>query len=396
MLRLLKASPRNRMIALTVLGAILAALFLGLGLLGVGPRTRPSDAMPGAPAAFEVAVEDSRKVVGFVESYGRRIDEAERRLAEKDSEVARLKSELKMQTDAVSALEGSLGAMKKDAPRAPRGAAAQDATGQELRPGHPGFLEALGVEAPPPARIQKVSLSSARERALEPGGRKKDLRIPAGSFAEATLLTGVYAPTEGGAHPVQLRVDLAWVGPNRSRIPLQGAFLIGKAVGEANSLRAVVQLEKLSYVRPDGEAVEVPVNGYATDQDGVMGLAGEYVWRIREAATFAALSGGISAAADAAAQRETASQLGPLGGVTSIVTGDIGKFAAARGASRASDEVGKIITRRLDELVPAIYVPNGKRLTVVLIDGVTLEGVNVSEVKDAASQNPYAGLDFDR
>jgi len=110
----------------------------------------------------------------------------------------------------------------------------------------------------------------------------------------------------------------------------------------------------------------------------------------------AMVTGGISAVADAAAQRETTTQLNPLGGATKVLTGDVTKFSLSRGASRAAETVEKILERRLEEIVPAIHVPNGRHLTVVLIEGVTLPGVKVNEVTNAASGNPYAGLDFDR
>lgn len=117
--------------------------------------------------------------------------------------------------------------------------------------------------------------------------------------------------------------------------------------------------------------------------------------RLTEAASVAATAGGLSAAAEAAAQQETVTQLNPLGGVTQAVTGDLGKYAVAKGASRAAGEIEKIVARRLEQIVPAIYVANGKKLTVCLIEGVTLEGLTVREVTHGGS-NPYEGLDSDR
>jgi hypothetical protein len=108
------------------------------------------------------------------------------------------------------------------------------------------------------------------------------------------------------------------------------------------------------------------------------------------------VAGGLSAAADAAAARETTVLQNPLGGVSEAVTGDVGKFAAARGAARAAGEIEKIVARRLEEIVPAVHVPNGRKLTVVLLEGVTLEGLSTSEVKHGSSESPYAGLDLDR
>jgi conjugal transfer pilus assembly protein TraB len=206
----------------------------------------------------------------------------------------------------------------------------------------------------------------------------------------------VYAPTEGAVLPVQIRLDSAVVGPNRARIPLREAFVIGKATGDANSQRVVIQLDKIAFVTAEGRSAEAGVNGYVADDDGVQGLAGRFVWRLEEAAGIAALAGGVSAAAEAAAQGETTTGVTPLGGLTQTVTGDLGRFAAARGASRAAGEIEKLVARRLEAVVPAIYVPNGRKLTICLIDGVTLEGLSTYEVSDAVRANPYAGLDLDR
>jgi len=366
---------RARLAALVVSGIVLAVLYFGFGLVGKGRATASTS--PDS-REFDMGLEDSRKVAGFVESFGPRIDQAEKRLTDKDAEVERLRAKLLKYDSVLAAIVDEL--TKRASGGAPSGT-----------PGSADGGPTAGAD-PLPARLQKFTLSVGNPKPE----RAPSVRIPAGSFAEGTLLTGVYAPTEGGVLPVQIRLDLAIVGPNRSRIPIQGAFLIGKATGDPNSQRVVIQLDKLSYVKADGRSVEVNVNGYVADDDGVQGLTGRYVWRLQEAASVAAIAGGISAAADAAAQRETTLQVNPLGGVTESVTGDVGKFAAARGASRAAGEIEKIVAKRLENIVPAIYVANGKKLTICLIDGVTLEGLLTSEVKNASSASPYAGLDLDR
>jgi hypothetical protein len=388
-LRTLVGSKRAKVLLFGVLAVVMTVLFFGFGLMG-GPK-KPQDSLdhPRSAGGFEVAVEDSRKVAGFVESYGQRIDQAEKRLSQKETEFEALKLQLTKQTSALSTLAQELGNLR------PQGRGlTSGGIGVEGRPevGLPGSPTEVARELP---RLQKVTLPAAARAALVQS-RKEDVHIPAGSFAEATLLTGVYAPTEGSAQPVDLRVDLTFIGPNRSRVPVQGAFLIGKASGEPNSLRVVIQLDKLSYVRKDGQVIERAVNGYVVDQDGVMGLSGQYVWRIGEAVILAAGVGAIQGVSGAMAQQQTTTQLSPLGGATSLVTGNLGKFAMAQGSGSAADKIGEIVTKRLDQVVPAIYVPNGKRLTVVLLEGVTLEGLPLAEVKNESSSSPYVGLDLDR
>ncbi len=376
---MLARTRHGKGIACVVAALILVALFIGLGL-AQGPR--PSKGKEaGSTGAYQTGLEDARKVAGFVEAYGQRIDDAERRMAEREQELKELREHARKLEGAVAQLLGEM--ERARAPSDVPNGLPSDADEKSRTP-----------SAPPLARLVRVPLAVPGAKAERDAA--KTVRLPAGSFAEAKLLTGVYAPIEGGPLPVMLKVDAVFTGPNRSRIPLTGALLIGRAEGEPNSLRVIVQIEKLSYVASDGLAVEVPVNGYIADADGVQGIAGTYVWRVQETAAAAAFAGGLSAAADAAAARETLRQATPLGGLTEAVTGDVARFAAARGGSRAAEALEKTIARRLDQIVPAIHAPNGKTLTVILLEGASLPGVSILDAHRTQERNPYAGLDFDR
>lgn len=219
--------------------------------------------------------------------------------------------------------------------------------------------------------------------------RSRSMHIPAGSFGEATLLTGVFAPVTGEPLPVLFRLDAALIGPQRSRIPIRGAFLVGKAQGDANSRRATVQLDTLSVIRPDGTAFEAKVNGWAADEDGIQGLRGHYVWRADEVLALSSLTGALSGGADAMAQRQTTTQVTPLGGAQGAVTGDPVKFAGYRALSSAFGRLSEMVSQRLNEVVPAIYVPNARTITLAFIGGVTLEGVEAAELP----ASPFSGLD---
>lgn len=200
------------------------------------------------------------------------------------------------------------------------------------------------------------------------------VHIPAGSFGEATLLTGVYAPVTGEPLPVLLRLDSLLVGPNRSRVPIRGAFLVGKAAGDANTSRAVVQISSVSCVLEDGRTVEKSANGYVVDADGIQGLAGQYVWNADQIAGLSVLSGAAQGASNALATAQTTTFAGPLG-VSREVTKDAAKFTGYNAASSAFAGIAKILEDRLKEFVPAVFVSNASRqVTVVFIEGVTLEG----------------------
>lgn len=320
-----------------------------------GSRTEPA----AAPARFEVAIPTAQEVRAMLGAYGARVEENEK---------------------ALSALKEELSATREQL------AAALQSLSQERRQdlGMIGELlnGAKGASpAPEPGRFRIFDFGKAAPS-------RRSLHLPAGAFGEATLLTGVYAPTTGDPLPVLVRLETALVGPGRTRVPISGAYLVGRASGDANSKRAVVQLDTLSIVRRDGRAVDAKVNGWVVDDDGIQGLRGQYVWRADEIAALASLAGGLDAGAEALAARETTSSVTPLGGAIQAVTGDPLRFAGNRALGETARRFGEIVTARLGEVTPAIHVANGRRITVTFISGVTLDGMEVDDETAPARIDP--------
>jgi len=328
-------------------------LVLLLALAASRERALPAKE-PARRESFEVGLPTAQEVRAMVGAYGQRVEETERGLGDLRSELSRTRSAFE---EALKML------VREEAPKA------------EPQPN-----------------------PSARFRTLQFGGAApgRTVHIPAGSFAEATLLTGVYAPTNGEPMPVLLRLDAALIGPRRTRLSLPRALLVGKAVGDANSRRATIQIETVSLAAPSGRVHEVKANGWVIDADGIQGLRGTYVWRADEIAALAAATGALSAGADALAARETTSAVTPLGGATTVVTGDPVRLAGFRALGGASSRLSEVISERLREVVPAIHVANGKQVSVAFVTGVTIEGFDPEEVPDAARVHPYRGLDADR
>lgn len=338
----------------------LAAASGGIGLLlllvlAASRESAPAQAGAERPkASFEVGLPTAQEVRAMVGAYGQRVEQAERGLSGLQDELRRTRT----------AFEQAL---------------------QSLAAERPGAVEA--PREPDPTRFRLFELG---------GGRPRQVHIPAGSFVEATLLTGVYAPTNGDPLPVLLRLDAALIGPNRTRLALPRALLVGKAVGDANSRRATIQIDTLSAADGDGRIHELKANGWVVDDDGIQGLRGTYVWRADEIAGLAAASSGLAAGADALAARETTSQTTPLGGATSVVTGDPLRLAEFRALGGAASKLAEIVAERLREVVPAIHVANGRKVTVAFIGGVSIDGLEPREVQDGASGAPWRGLDADR
>ncbi len=386
---ILKQSTYGKIAAIGILLVVGVILLFGLARMGA-PKPAPAEEQD---SRYDVGSTPTRQMKGFVDHFGNLVDRQGKELSTQAGQLDKLKSENDELRKGAHDLRAELVQVKaalraRDEESDPV-KKAMDALKRNAGPDDPASMPAVTP------RIRKVTIAAAQKEA-DRRRAERQVRLPAGSFAEGTLLTGVYAPVEGQPMPVKLRVDRAFVGPNRTRIPIQEAFLVGKATGDPNSERVVVQLDRLSYVKPSGEAVEVAVNGYVADDDGVQGIAGEYVWRAFDVASLAVLSGAVSAGADAAAAKETLTQVNPLGGTSQTVTGDPFRFAGFRGLSRAGESVDKLVAKRLEEIVPAVYVPNGRRVTVCLIDGITLDNVFVEEMTNETSRNPFAGLDLGR
>lgn len=403
--KLIPTTPKGKAAFVAIVLGLLGISYVGVTMLR-GPAETPT---PGSllsaesrdrESGFDVAVPSARRVAGFVETYAPRVEETER-------DVRKLEDELKAAGKREQGREALLRQLlQRSEDRDKKEAAERDSAGLPTRSGTGsveksfagaallGAGDARTGDRPPepeiPARIQKIVIPPP------PGSSRKETHIPAGSFAEGVMLTGVFAPVEGQAMPVQIRVTSDWTTPNRGRVALGDAFLVGKAQGDANSERAIIQLEKLSYVHSTGRTIEVAVNGFIADADGVQGAAGKYVWRASEFLLYSAAAGGAAGAGDALSQSQTATQLGPLGGATQLITGDIGKFAGGRALSGASTQLKETIAKRLSEITPAIWVPNGRRVTVMLIDGATLPNLDPKEIDHAERRAPFSGLDLDR
>jgi conjugal transfer pilus assembly protein TraB len=352
---------------------------------GAAPSAR--EELPPRPSGFDESLPVAQQYKALVTSYGDRVAGTEKELQATRKEVeslralleeARAKARKESEEEALSSRAAGLPDQKAELPKS-----------------GPPFFPPPASEPHPPEKpgIRAIELATPLSG---PKPVQKSVRIPPATGGRATLLNGVFAPIQGEPSPVRLRFDAALVGPNRSRLPLRDAFLIGKAQGDANASRVSIQVDRLAYVKEGGESVEAKVLGYVVGEDGLEGVPGTYEWRAWELVPLALASGALQGGTDALAQNQTTTQLGPLGGATTFVTGDALKFAGFRGASGASGKLSEIVGERMREIRPAVSTAADRRVEVVFLEGVTLEGLGIQEVNLERDWNPYRGLDLHR
>jgi hypothetical protein len=235
--------------------------------------------------------------------------------------------------------------------------------------------------AQPAGRTINLEMAKVGEIRLEertPG--KRYVYLPLGSFVKCTLLTGVYAPAnESNPLPVLISVDEAFYGPNNTRIPLKGAFAIGKAVGDVVSKRAVIQIVSFSTVLPNGQVFEHEANlGYLADNDGQLGIPGELIYNTGKQLSLDFLSGFLAGGAEALSQAETSTVTGAFGQTSRNVTGNTGRYAMFSGLANSAQGMSSYYQKQLEAMIPAVKVEAGKKGVFVIQKGVQIEGLEIT------------------
>lgn len=226
-------------------------------------------------------------------------------------------------------------------------------------------------------------------KAEDAAGKKKDtpsVYLPP-SFMEATLLSGLNAPTSDAGRsnpmPVFIRIGAPAILPNEVRANLKGCFVIGEAVGSLSDERAHIRLVSISCLSKKGQAViDQDINGYVQDADGGIGLTGRVVSKMGSAVARLAAVGLLKGVGDAMAQASTTSSVTALGQLNTLGTTakDIGMSAAGNAIAHSAKGIVKIYEDLTLGSLPVIEVGNGKKITVLVTKGVNLEIKNYKTV----------------
>ena len=222
-------------------------------------------------------------------------------------------------------------------------------------------------------------------KAKKEGKKKLQIYLPP-SFMEATLLSGLDAPTttsgKNNPVPVLLRIKDLAVLPNRVKANLKGCFVLGEGRGNLASERVDVRLLTLSCVSRNGEAViDQAVKGYVVDEDGKAGLRGLVSAKMGAILARSALAGFLGGLGEAVRSSAMSYQTTALGTQTQVFSNTdashIARAAVGGGISEASKNLQKFYLQLAQQTLPIIQVGATKTVTVVISEGVKLE------VKDA-------------
>jgi conjugal transfer pilus assembly protein TraB len=214
-----------------------------------------------------------------------------------------------------------------------------------------------------------------------PDKKKQKIYLPP-SFMEATLLSGVAAPTTLAAKsnplPVLLRIKDLAVLPNKVKADLKGCFAIAEATGNLADERVHIRVLTISCVAKNGDAViDQQVKGFVVDEDGKVGLAGKVVAKMGIHIARSALAGFLAGFGEAVEQTTANTTYNPTYGTTTMWTEtdtqNVMKAGAGKGISQAAKELQKFYLQLAEQTLPVIEVGATKSVTLVISEGVDLE-----------------------
>jgi conjugal transfer pilus assembly protein TraB len=204
--------------------------------------------------------------------------------------------------------------------------------------------------------------------------------IPAGSFGQAVMLSGLDAPTGGLAernpHPVLLELIDNGNLPNSYRHRVKQCRVVGSGTGNISDERAYIRLERLTCVLKNGEVVSEVATGTVTGEDGKNGLRGNLVTKQGQLIANAFWAGALSGIGDAISQSYTTVATSATGSISTIDPNKLAETGLASGLGTTMDKIADWYFKRAEETYPIIEISAGRVVNLFLTEDLAL-GANL-------------------
>ncbi len=265
-------------------------------------------------------------------------------------------------------------------------------------PGNPGASVGRGNnQAPAVMQIRVIQegaeqsntkdseAAQTSDRSLSnPAHTNSDVFIPAGSILTGVLLNGLDAPTGRKAKkepmPVLFRIKKEAILPNRFHADVRECFLLAAGFGDLSAERAYFRGETFSCVREDGGVIEVPMNAYATGEDGKNGVRGRVVSKQGALLAQSMMAGFLRGFSDAFGRNQIpvlmTGGIGALSGTTpfqSAFSSQSMEGGALKGAGYAMERLSHFYMDMAEEIYPVIEVDATRQVNFIVQKGTALK-----------------------
>ncbi len=238
-------------------------------------------------------------------------------------------------------------------------------------------------EGADPTNVKDAAPTNAHGQPQQ-GHANSDVFIPAGSILTGVLLNGLDAPTGKKAKkepmPVLFRIKKEAILPNRFHADVRECFLLAAGFGDLSAERAYFRGETFSCVRQDGGVIEVPMNAYATGEDGKNGVRGRVVSKQGALLAQSMMAGFLRGFSDAFGRNQIpvlmTGGLGALSGTTpfqSAFSSQSMEGGALKGAGYAMERLSHFYMDMAEEIYPVIEVDATRQVNFIVQKGTALK-----------------------
>jgi len=209
--------------------------------------------------------------------------------------------------------------------------------------------------------------------------------VPAGAYAQATIISGVDASVgitaQSDPRPVLLRIkghalSSIYEG-NTQKADLDGCLITGAASGDLSSEKVYVKLVNMTCSKSEDLVYETAIKGYVAGQ-GKSGIRGNVISRAGDIVAKSFLAGLVGGFG----QGISASVAPPLNfsnGITTqnaMSTENIARKGIGQGVANSGDRLANYFITRAEQYQPVVSIPSGIDVEVVFIEGFHLNGKN--------------------
>lgn len=185
---------------------------------------------------------------------------------------------------------------------------------------------------------------------------------------------------------------------------IEGMFFSGYATGDMNLRCVRAEMNSYTFVFEDGRQVsfrEEPKTGkgteepmaYISDRFGLPCVMGSFVSNVAEFLSIQAGLSGLTAAGEAFSAAQVTTGVNAVGGSSSVVTGDSGKYALGKVVSGAFSDISKWMLERQENSFDAVVVPSGTKVSLHLNRDILIDYDEAARRVDYRYQVNRSNLD---
>ncbi len=215
--------------------------------------------------------------------------------------------------------------------------------------------------------------------------------VPAGSYAKATIISGVDASvgisSQSDPRPVLIRVKSpafsSIYDKELQKTDLTGCLITGAASGDLSSEKIYVKLVNMTCGKGGDLVAEIPVKGYLAGQ-GKSGIRGNVISREGDLLVKSFLAGLVSGFGQGLSEK-VAPPLNFSNGLTTqgtLSNKDVVNKGFGKGASTAGDRLANYLIDRAEQYQPVVSIPSGIDVEVVFVEGFYFNAKEDKKVKN--------------